>query len=262
MLEVFRLCGRYSASKDPATLAAEFDAVDATDEADTRPDYNVAPTREKITVVERHPRDEEGTPDPDTTVRSLRVMRWGLVPFWAKDKSVGAKMINARSESVGSKPAFKSSLAKRRCLVPADGWYEWRRDGKVKQPFFMTPADGSSIAMAGLWSTWKDKEADAEADPLVSYTILTTDAIGQLTEIHERMPLLLPRESWAAWLNPDLEDVSELLTPTPELVAALELRPVSDAVNSVRNNGPELMARHEPAPSLDEPALFDPASGQ
>jgi putative SOS response-associated peptidase YedK len=257
------LCGRYAATKDPATLAAEFDAIDLDDTEAYQPraDYNVAPTKEEVTVVERHPRDEEGNPDPDTTVRSLRVMRWGLIPHWAKDKSIGSKMINARSDTAASKPAFKPSLAKRRCLVPADGWYEWRREGGAKQPFFMTSTDGSSLAFAGLWTTWRDK-ADEAAEPLVSYTILTTDAIGQLTEIHERMPLLLPRESWAAWLNPDLEDVAELIAPSPELVAALELRPVSDAVNSVRNNGPELMARHEPAPSLDEPSLFDPASGQ
>jgi putative SOS response-associated peptidase YedK len=251
------VCGRYSASKDPATLAAEFDAIDDTGSADTRADYNVAPTREKVTVVQRHPRDEEGNPDPDTTVRSLRVMRWGLIPHWAKDKSIGAKMINARSESAATKPAFKSSLARRRCLVPADGWYEWRRDGKIKQPFFMTSTDGSSLAFAGLWATWRDK-AEPESEPLTSYTVLTTDAIGQLTEIHERMPLLLPRESWAAWLDPDLEDASDLLVaPSMELVSALELRPVSDAVNSVKNNGPELMVRQEPATELDEPSLFD-----
>jgi putative SOS response-associated peptidase YedK len=235
-------------------LAAEFDAIDLDDTASYTPraDYNVAPTKEEITVVQRHPRDEEGNPDPDTTVRSLRVMRWGLIPHWAKDKSIGSKMINARSDSAATKPAFKTSLAKRRCLVPADGWYEWRRDGGVKQPFFMTSTDGSSIAFAGLWATWRDK-ADEQAEPLVSYTILTTDAIGPLTDIHERMPLLLAREHWAKWLDPDEEDVSDLLVaPSMELVESLELRPVSSAVNSVRNNGPELLARHEP-----EPDLFD-----
>ncbi|MFL6144468.1 MAG: SOS response-associated peptidase [Labedaea sp.] len=253
------MCGRYAATKDPATLAAEFDAVDLDDTESYAPraDYNVAPTKQELTVVQRHPRDEEGNPDPDTTVRSLRVMRWGLVPHWAKDKSIGAKMINARADSAASKPAFKSSLAKRRCLVPADGWYEWRREGGVKQPFYLTSPDGASLAFAGLWATWRDK-AEPESDPLVSYTILTTDAVGQLTDIHDRMPLLLPRESWAAWLDPDREDVSELLaSPPAELVAALELRPVSKAVNSVRNNGPELLERHEPAQDLDEPALFD-----
>jgi putative SOS response-associated peptidase YedK len=248
------LCGRYAATKDPATLAAEFDAVDL-DDADSytpRADYNVAPTKDELTVVERHPRDEEGNPDPDTTVRSLRVMRWGLIPHWAKDKSIGSRMINARSDSAASKPAFKNSLAKRRCLVPADGWYEWRKEGGTKQPFFMTTPDGSSLAFAGLWATWHDK-SDEQADPLVSYTILTTDAIGQLTDIHDRMPLVLPRQSWARWLDPDVDDVSDLLVaPSMELVESLELRPVSSTVNNVRNNGPELLDRYEP-----EADLFD-----
>jgi putative SOS response-associated peptidase YedK len=250
------VCGRYAATKDPATLAAEFDAVDL-DAATEAPnaDYNVAPTRNEITVVQRHPRDDEGKPDPSSTVRSLRVMRWGFVPHWAKDKSIGNRMINARADTAATKPAFRTSLAKRRCLVPADGWYEWRRDGKAKQPFFMTTQDGSSLAFAGLWSTWRDKEADPESDPLVSFTILTTDAVGQLTDIHERMPLVLPRESWTTWLDPDVEDVSELLGPPAlEVVEGLELRPVSSAVNSVRNNGPELLARQE-LESGD--ALFD-----
>jgi putative SOS response-associated peptidase YedK len=247
------LCGRYAATKDPATLAAEFDAIDL-DSADSytpRADYNVAPTKEEITVVQRHPRDDEGNPDPDTTVRSLRVMRWGLIPHWAKDKSIGARMINARVESAATKPAFKTSLAKRRCLVPADGWYEWRKEGGAKQPFYMTSPDGSSVAFAGLWASWRDK-ADAEAEPVISYTVLTTDAVGQLTDIHERMPLVLPRSLWDAWLDPDVEDVSELLgPPSLELVNSLELRPISSAVNNVRNNGPELLERHEPAADLD-----------
>lgn len=258
VVEVVRLCGRYAATKDPATLAAEFDAVDDTEFYQPRADYNVAPTKDEITVVQRHPRDEEGNPDPSTTVRSLRVMRWGLIPHWAKDKSIGSRMINARADSAATKPAFKSSLAKRRCLVPADGWYEWRREGKAKQPFYMTTQDGSSLAFAGLWATWRDK-SDEQAEPVVSYTVLTTDAVGPLADIHDRMPLVLPREHWARWLDPDLDDVSELLVPPPlELVSALELRPVSSAVNNVRNNGPELLARHEPEPAdLDDPSLFD-----
>lgn len=248
------LCGRYAAKKDPAVLAAEFDALDATEDQ-FRPDYNVAPTKNVVTVVQRHPRDEEGNPDPDTTVRSLRMMRWGLIPGWAKDKSVGAKMINARAESVATKPAFRSSLARRRCLVPAEGWFEWRRDGKNKQPFFMTTADGSSLAMAGLWTTWRDKEADPDAPPLVTCAVITTDAVGELTTIHDRMPLLVKPDDWGAWLDPDAEDVSKLLTSPPlDLIAELELRPVSDQVNSVRNNGPELLERVDPEAASD---LFD-----
>ena len=245
------MCGRYASTQDPATLAAEFDAQDATDGDAPTADYNVAPTKPVLTVVQRHPRDEEGNSDPDTTVRSIRVMRWGLVPAWAKDKSVGAKMINARSESAATKPAFRTSVAKRRCLIPADGWYEWRREGTAKQPFFMTASKG--VVMAGLWTVWRDK-ADPDAEPLVSCAVVTTDSVGQLTEIHDRMPLLLPEKSYAAWLDPDSDDVSSLLAPpSADLVGALELRPVADTVNNVRNNGPELMVRHEPA---TEPDLF------
>ena len=252
------MCGRYASTKNPATLAAEFDAVDATGEDAPRADFNVAPTKAVMTVVTRHPRDEDGTPDPDRTVRSLRVMRWGLVPHWAKTKGVGAKMINARADTAATKPAFRTSVRNRRCVLPADGWFEWRRDANGKQPFFMTRGDGASLAMAGLWSTWRDPAADADAEPLVTCAVLTTDAVGELVGIHDRMPLLLGPGSLADWLDPDRDDATDLLgAADPEIVARLELRPVSDAVNSVRNNGPELLARATAAVNLDEPALFD-----
>jgi putative SOS response-associated peptidase YedK len=251
---VLKVCGRYASTKDPAALAAEFDALDATEGESNGPDYNIAPTRNVIAVVERHPRDDDGTPDPDTTVRSLRVMRWGLVPHWAKDPSVGSKMINARSESAATKPAFRKSMASRRCILPADGWYEWRRDGKVKQPFFTTRKDGASLAMAGLWTVWHDK-ADPDSEPLVTCSVLTTDAVDQLAEIHDRMPMLLAPDQWAAWLDPDSDDPSALVgPPSQDLLGALELRPVSTAVNSVRNNGPELFER---ATDVDDQPLFD-----
>jgi putative SOS response-associated peptidase YedK len=251
------MCGRYAAAKDPAKLAAEFDAMDATDGHVPRADHNVAPTKDVVAVVQRHPRDENGEPDPDTTVRSLRVMRWGLVPPWAKDRSIGSRMINARSESAATSRAFKSSLAKRRCLVPADGWYEWRREGGHKQPFFMTLPDGPSLAMAGLWTTWRDPEAE-DGPPLVTTAVLTTDAVGPLADIHDRMPLLMAPEHWAAWLDPDAEDPGDLLTSPPmDLIESLELRPVSTRVNNVRNNGPELVERAEPVTELDKPTLFD-----
>lgn len=253
------MCGRYAATKNPATLAAEFDAVDATGDDAPRADHNVAPTKAVVSVVQRHPRDADGTPDEDRTERSLRVMRWGLIPHWAKAKSIGAKMINARADTIATKPAFKSSLAKRRCLVPADGWFEWRRDGKAKQPFFMTRTDGHSLAMAGIWSTWREPGSDPDAEPIITCAVITTDSVGELTDIHDRMPLLLAPADWARWLDPDRQnpdDVAALLTAAdPEAVAALELRPVSSAVNSVRNNGPELIARVDTdVPALD---LFD-----
>ena len=250
------MCGRYASSKDPAALAAEFDAADATGDPGRQPDYNVAPTKEVVAVVQRHPRDADGAIDKSTTERTLRVMRWGLVPAWAKDASGGAKLINARSESAAQKPSFRTSLAQRRCILPADGWYEWRRDGKHKQPFFTTGPDDRSLAMAGLWTTWHDK-ADPGAPVLVTCAVLTTAAVGPLTEVHDRMPLLLPRGSWADWLDPDRTDVAELLAPPAEdLVAELEVRPVSSLVNSVRNNGAQLLERVDPAAREDGQGLF------
>ena len=241
------MCGRYSAKKDPATLAKEFDAVDLTGDDAPRADYNVAPTKRVFTVVERHPRDEDGTQLGDRLERSLRVMKWGLVPHWAKDEKIGSRMINARADSAAEKPAFRTSLKTRRCLLPADGWYEWKREGKHKQPFYMTPRDGSSLAMAGIWSRWRPKDAEDDVEPLVTCSVLTVDSIGALADVHDRMPLFLPREHWHRWLDPDVEDVADLLvSPPPELVDALEVRPVSDQVNSVRNNGPELVERVDP----------------
>jgi putative SOS response-associated peptidase YedK len=245
------MCGRYASTKNPATLAVEFDAIDATDGAAPGVVYNVAPTTPVLSVVTRHPRDADGVPDPDRTVRSIRVMRWGLVPHWAKDPGIRSRLINARAESAASKPAFRDAMSRRRCLIPAGGWYEWRRKGGDKQPFFITPADGSSLAMAGLWSTWRGSDSDA---PLVTCAVLTTDAVGPLTEIHDRMPLILPAPAWPAWLDPDSADPGELLAPpAAQLVDALELRPVSTAVNNVRHDGPELVERVEP----EQGALLD-----
>ncbi|WP_232665095.1 SOS response-associated peptidase [Pseudonocardia sp. TRM90224] len=256
------MCGRYASIKAPADLADEFQAVDATDGA-VQADYNVAPTKNIVTVVERHPRDEEGTPDLDTTERSLRVVKWGLVPSWAKDPKVGARMINARSESAAEKPAFRRALNARRCLIPAAGWYEWQRGENHKQPYYTHYVDGSSLAMAGLWEYWKPKDDPDNLCPdgLVTATVLTTSAVGPLAQVHDRMPLVLPRSAWDAWLNPDAsgsdEAVAALLAPpSAELIAAMELRPVSPMVNSVRNNGPELLAELAPA-DVAEPLQLD-----
>ncbi len=255
------MCGRYASIKAPADLAEEFHAVDATEGVE--PDYNVAPTKNVVAVVQRHPRDAEGTPDPDTTERSLRVVRWGLVPSWAKDVKGGARMINARSESAAEKPAFRRALAARRCLLPADGWFEWQRGENHKQPYYTHYRDGSSVALAGLWEYWKPKY-DPEGlypDGLVTAAVLTTSAVGALAQVHDRMPLVLPRAAWDAWLDPDADAAAEavaslLAPPSPELVAALEIRPVSARVNSVRNNGPELLDALPPE-DVAEPLQLD-----
>ncbi|MDA3650062.1 SOS response-associated peptidase [Saccharopolyspora indica] len=237
------MCGRYASTKDPGKLAAEFAALDSTGGAAPGADFNVAPTKRVLTVVQRHPEDDAGERDLERTERSIRVMRWGLVPMWAKDKSIGSRMINAKSETVTTKPSFRTSIKRYRCLLPADGWYEWKREGNRKQPFFMTSPDGSSLAMAGIFATWRDPQVE-DAEPLVTCSVLTTSAIGQLSEVHDRMPLLLPPTAWDHWLDPDQPDVTDLLAPpSEELVAALELRPVSTTVNNVRNNGAELVER-------------------
>ncbi|MFF5987804.1 SOS response-associated peptidase [Prauserella flavalba] len=262
------MCGRYAATKDPATLMKEFDAADGTEGHAPTENYNVAPTKNVISVVERHPRDDDGNVQEDEpAVRSLRVMRWGLVPFWAKDAGIGSRMINTRAETATEKPAFRKALSRRRCLIPADGWYEWRvaeGAGKKapKEPFFMTTRDGSSLAFAGIWETWRDPKGEPDAPPLITCSVITTDAIGQLTDIHDRMPLVMPRDRWRDWLDPDRTDASSLLEPPSlEWADSLELRPVSTKVNSVRNNGPGLLERVETEPAnLDESgtgALFE-----
>lgn len=238
------MCGRYASSKDPGTLAREFDAVDATGTDAPVADHNIAPTKPVFSVVQRHPKGTDGDRDPSRTERSVRVMRWGLVPKWAKDPAIGNRMINARAETVTDKPAFRTAIRYYRCLLPADGWYEWQRDTTPKQPYFMTPRDGSSLALAGIWATRRDPGASAETPPLVSCAVLTTEAVGPLAGVHERMPMLLSSSEWTHWLDPDVEDVTDLLgPPSSSLVAGLELRPVSRAVNDVRNNGVELTER-------------------
>ncbi|MBW8766330.1 MAG: SOS response-associated peptidase [Geodermatophilales bacterium] len=248
------MCGRYAASRSPDDLVVEFEAVRAEGQPPLPADYNVAPTKDVYVVRRKKERDAEGALTGGSH-RELRAVRWGLVPSWAKDASVGNRLLNARVESLTEKPAFRTAARTRRCLVPADGWFEWakRLDTAGKQPYFITPQDGSVLAFAGLWEVWGRGE-----DRLYTCTVVTSPAVGALTEIHERMPLVLPPDRWAAWLDPAREDVAELAAPTPpEVVEALELRPVGTAVNNVRNNGPELLARAESVSApADQPALF------
>ena len=251
------MCGRYAASKNPADLVEEFEAV-VVSEKELRPDYNVAPTKFVYAIMDRRPRDE-GTDAAVEGVRAnvrreLAIAKWGLVPSWAKDPSIGNKMINARMETVAEKPSYRGAFAKRRCILPADGYYEWYtptdgpkgKGGKPpKQPFFIHPTDGSSLAMAGLYEFWRDP-ARSDDDPyawLTTVTVLTTTAEDSLGQIHDRMPLLVSRDRWADWLNPEKDgknsDPRELLVPAaPGLLTAY---PVSTLVNDVRHNGPELL---------------------
>jgi len=236
------MCGRYATTRSAADLGALFEAYDDTGDQ-LRPDYNVAPT-DPVPIV----RISEATGGS-----VLSVARWGLLPPWAKDARVGARMINARAETVATTRAYASSFARRRCLVPADGWYEWVRRGGSRQPYFMTPRDGSVLAFAGLWSVWKGADT-----PLLTCSIVTTAALGDLAAVHDRMPLLLPSDRWADWLAGDGEPDALLAPPPPEWLAGLEIRPVGKAVGDVRNNGPDLVAA-VPAPPLralpEEPAV-------
>lgn len=225
------MCGRYASIRDPSDLTAEFDAEAAYDDLPGM-DYNVAPTKPVWVVRARH----------SVPARVLTVMRWGLVPSWAQDPSVGSRLLNARAETVTELPAFRAAAERRRALVPADGWYEWRPhdDRPGKQAYYLTPRDGAVVAFAGLYEFWPHGER-----PLPSTTIVTTAALGGLADVHDRMPLMLPRERWADWLDPGRADPSDLLTPAPELVDAIEMRPVGPAVGNVANNGPELQRRAE-----------------
>ncbi|MFD1860496.1 SOS response-associated peptidase [Aeromicrobium camelliae] len=236
------MCGRYATSRTPSTLERDFEASLGDLYTDTGEDYNVAPTKSEPLVVAR--RDD----DAAATRREVVTARWGLIPSWAKDPSIGNRLINARSETVGEKPSFRKAFARRRALVPADGFYEWYqpqpRDGEAKprkQPFYLTGREGQALALAGLYEFWKDPEGQW----VLSYTILTTSAEGDDGRIHDRAPLLVPADLQEAWLDPGQEGagvLGELLPATP---GVLDLWPVSTAVNNVRNNGRELI---EPLP--------------
>jgi putative SOS response-associated peptidase YedK len=229
------MCGRYASTKSTNDLVSLFDAERPPDKEMVASSYNVAPTDGVAAVAAHRPKDSD-----EPARRQLRVLKWGLVPYWAKDPAIGNRMINARADSLLTKPAFKRAAAKRRCLIPADGWFEWQHnpDRPGKQPFYMTPRDGSELAFAGLWEYWRHED-----EQILSCAIITTDAIGQLADIHPRMPLALPRERWAAWLDLDREDPTELLDPDQQLIDGLELRPIRKAVGNVHNNNPALLER-------------------
>jgi len=253
------MCGRYVSVKANADLSDEFDAVDATDGLWPEPDFNVAPTKPVRAVVNRPLRSADGTPAA-TPTRQLRVVSWGLVPSWSKDRKGQARLMNARAETVATANAFRPAYAKRRCLVPADGWYEWQvvdtSDGPRKQPLYMTPTGGHSVAFAGLYEFWRDPAHGAKGGPtLTTCTVLTVPSKGALTDVHPRMPLVLPRTAWARWLDPAERDPKELLAGWDEAAGEhLELRPVATLVNKADNNGPELIT--EVAPEPIEQRLF------
>ncbi len=245
------MCGRYVSASPPDEIAKYFGADPA--ETQLEENYNVAPTSEVYAVRARS--DDDGQAH-----RQLATLRWGLVPFWAKDLKVGARMINARSESAAAKPAFRRAFQKRRCLIPADGFYEWAATDQLttkgkpkKQPFYIYRSDGEPLVFAGLWERWYPKDADGvdvpDAEPVDSCTILTCAANETMAPVHDRMPVMIPPGRWDDWLDPagDAEALTGLLVPAPD--GLLTMHTVTTMVNSVRNNGPELVA----AGTLDGP---------
>ena len=219
------MCGRFSQQRPASELAEIFSAEPLVD--DPGPRYNVAPTDEALVVVQREER------------RAVTAYRWGLIPHWADSAKVGSRMFNARAETLTMSPAFRDSLRRKRCLVPVEAFYEWRREGEIRQPYTIARADGLPLVLAGLWDGWRDPATDTVRR---TFTIVTTAPNETMATIHNRMPAMLADEDWATWLDPGLADPGELLAIVgagrePELV----IRPVSRLVNDVRNDGPELM---------------------
>lgn len=238
------VCGRFVSASSPERIAEYFGA--AFEGETLGENFNVAPTSDIYAVVA----------GADGQAR-LEVFHWGLIPVWAKERKIGQKMINARAETVASKPAYKGVFKKHRCIIPMDGFYEWKpgvaggpvtKAGQpVKQPMFIQRLDGEPLAVAGLWSAWKDK-ADEGSEWLHSATVVTTSANATMASIHDRMPVILPQSAWASWLDPDNHDVetlSGLLIPAADDL--LTLHPVGTDVNNVRNKGARLL---DPTPSV------------
>ena len=257
------MCGRFVSASPPDEIARYFGAE--APGATLEPSYNVAPTNDVYAVTAAG------------GVRRVEAYHWGLVPRWAKEPKIGSRMINARAETLASKNAFKAAFKRRRCIVPADGFYEWKApaatvsgSGKPKkQPYYIHASDGEPLAMAGLWEVWRGPlkgsggqsgqlpEQAAEQDfeqELYSCTLITTAANETMAPLHDRMPVLLPASAWDEWLDPvndDLDTLGRLLVPAPpELITTY---PVATTVNSVRNKGPELLDAHEPPDELSLP---------
>ena len=219
------MCGRYASARNVDVLAAEFEAAIVERDVLPLPSWNVAPTDAVPVVVA----GDGG--------RTLTAMRWGLVPAWADDPSIGSRMINARLETVTERPAFREAALRQRCLLPADGWYEWMKGpAGARQAYFLHRPDEELVAFAGLWAQWHPRSGP----PLRTVTIVTAAAPDDLGHVHDRAPVIVPRELWADWLDPADERAIERLRPTP--AASITPRPVGPAVGDVRSDGPDLVA--------------------
>ena len=218
------MCGRFVQYSPVEKVQQIFNI--GTEPLEVIPNYNVTPTQKILTIIKH---DNEN---------KLEKLHWGLVPFWAKDVTIGSRMINARAETVSQKPSFRNAFRKRRCLIPVDGFYEWKGEKGNKQPYYVFIPSGEPFAFAGLWETWIDQKSDEES-VYNSCTIITTGASESIREIHHRMPAILAPESHEKWLNTDIQDSIELQAIIDDdLIYDMKYYPVSTLVNSVKNNDP------------------------
>ena len=235
------MCGRYRLSRRKQLVEEYFGTESG--EYDWNPRYNIAPTQ-PVPVIRPHPREP---------IRTLSLVRWGLIPSWAGDPSIGAGMINARSETVAVKPVFREALASRRCLIPADGFYEWQRNGKTKQPYCLEVGDGELFALAGLWDRWTNPQREM----IESCTIMTTTPNSLLSDIHDRMPVILGPDKFDLWLDPAFTNTACLLEILRPFDPALMRRyPVSTRVNRVVNDDADCAKPLEQEPSPAQNQLF------
>jgi len=219
------VCGRFTQERPASELAEIFGAEPLVD--DPGGHFNVAPTDEALVVVQREDR------------RAVTAYRWGLIPHWATDAKVGSRMFNARAETLTVSPAFREAFGRRRCLVPVDSFYEWKREGTIRQPYRISQADGRPLALAGLWTGWHDPSTETVRR---TFTIVTTTPNEVLSDLHDRMPVVVPEDAWARWLAPGPGDAGELIgLLAPNDVVRLRIYPVSRLVNDVRQDGPALI---------------------
>ncbi|QDU39428.1 Putative SOS response-associated peptidase YedK [Maioricimonas rarisocia] len=230
------MCGRFTLHAPPQLIREAFSLFR---DPELAPRYNIAPSQ-PIAVVRF---DENRTP------REWDLLRWGLIPSWAKDSKIGYKMINARGETVASKPSFRAAFKRRRCLIPADGFYEWeKRDEGPKQPWYMTQPDGEPFAFAGLWESWSDPDGGV----IESCTIITTEANDEMARLHDRMPVILPPDDYDVWLDPSIEEAKTLQPLLVPYEGELKFTPVSTEVNSPRHDSPDCIR-----PLPEQGQLFD-----
>jgi len=248
------MCGRYALMSDPELLVELFALAGL---PRLKPRYNIAPTQQ-VPVVRAPGTAGEGDAG-DESRRRLDFLHWGLIPSWAKDPAIGARMINARSETAAEKPAFRSALRRRRCLVPADAFYEWQKRAGGKQPYCIRMRDGRPFAFAGLWERWVPRgEKDEEIEPIESFTILTTTPNALMKSIHDRMPVIIPREAYDRWLDEEIQDPAKLRDLLKPISGGLmEAFPISRRINSPRNDDAACL---EPAEEVADDDADDPDS--